>query len=338
MRDYSVICCAEPCPVPPNLCCMCSEIVGDYNVLYKRYSKVTTKCQNSRLQVLAKPKHCQRKYTEKCICSNVYSKVQLINVTDRQESTRTEQLALPKPRYISVLKQEKSFENFSDDRKSDVNRTLRKSLLSVYSRLMNVKNDQKYSSPKIIDQNVRNTLMENLEKLATPKKDFSIVKHRKSRADKRKTPSMKRIRKLSRPKTKPKYEPNQWVLTDALKHYRPTEHLLRMAKPKKQFEQEPIEVIHSNFFGFIGGSRTLKLALPHRNKSLKDVKIENPFKTKALALRAVASKRIIDLASPREYSDVHNRTNPFKISKGALKAKTSARIIKLAEPKKRKFI
>lgn len=60
---------------------------------------------------------------------------------------------------------------------------------------------------------------------------------------------------------------------------------------------------------------------------------DDPFAISPNAMKYKPSKRIKELAEPKEFENTHIRENPFAISPAALKAKASPRLIELAKPK-----
>lgn len=68
----------------------------------------------------------------------------------------------------------------------------------------------------------------------------------------------------------------------------------------------------------------------------KENKEKHCYKISENALKAKLTERLKELASPKEYSDVHFKANPFGVSKAALKAKASKRIEELAKAKIKK--
>lgn len=76
------------------------------------------------------------------------------------------------------------------------------------------------------------------------------------------------------------------------------------------------------------------MSKPQRiNTSSKENKDKERYKISEKALKAKLTERLKELASPKEYSNLHIKRNPFGVSKAALKAKVSKRIEELAKAK-----
>lgn len=59
----------------------------------------------------------------------------------------------------------------------------------------------------------------------------------------------------------------------------------------------------------------------------------DPFAVSENAKKYKCSKRMKQLAEPKEFENTHIRENPFAISPAALKAKASPRLLELCVPK-----
>lgn len=95
---------------------------------------------------------------------------------------------------------------------------------------------------------------------------------------------------------------------------------------------QKIPILFQNF----SASRRIKtLAQPAKYKGQIEQPVKNPFQIQTRALKAVASKRIEELATPKDYTDIHNREDAYHVSRKALRAKTTDRLKVLAIPRKR---
>ncbi|XP_013102741.2 uncharacterized protein LOC106083954 [Stomoxys calcitrans] len=339
MRYFNQRCCTEPFSLPYTSR-MYSDILQSYNKLWERYDKSITK--REKIWKLAVPKHMKSKYRRKIkYAERTTCQVEIINKTDKTEHTRTEQLAFPKLRQLYDLKKNPSFKSFDSTRKSGVNRLIRKNLLSLYSRLQNVTPEKKTQKTITWGSQKNANLLKRLKSLAEPKKLVSLCEEEFSFKPQGREvgPNLRRIRKLSKPRIRKSKEPHAWILTAALKYFKPTERLLKMAQPRKyetSFEEAKPFLVPPIALSYKATSRIKTLAEPAKSKMNIEQRKENPFQTSACALKAVASKRVQELATPKEYSDMSNRGDPYRVSRRALQAKATPRLIELAEPRRKK--
>ncbi|XP_061390153.1 sperm microtubule associated protein 2-like [Musca vetustissima] len=147
---------------------------------------------------------------------------------------------------------------------------------------------------------------------------------------------MKRIRRLSKPRMRKEIKPYEWMFTKDLKNFKPSERLLKMSRPKKYESNEKEDPFHipQNALIYKASRRIKALAEPAKTRLKVETPAESPFKTNIKALKAVASKRVQELANPKEYSDSNNRSDAYRVSRKALQAKATPRLKELAEPKK----
>ncbi|XP_073815003.1 uncharacterized protein [Musca autumnalis] len=338
MRYFEQNCPLDGDSIPPQFGCIWSEIIQNYCRLCDRYNRVITK--RKQIWKLAQPKHTKLKYRQKIKCPPVTTcKIEIVNKCDRTESTRTEQLAYPQLRQLNQLKSHPSFSVFNDTRKSGVNRLIRKSYLSVYSRLQNIVPEEESSQKKSWNTTEnKSKLMQRMKALATPKQQIAAEEDRSRSRQRSDGPKMRRIRKLSKPRLRKEMQSYEWVFTKGLKNFKPTERLLKMSQPKKYeliHEKEDALHIPTNALNYKASRRIKALAEPAKSKQKTEVHFENPFKTNVKALKAVASKRVEELAKPKDYVDSNNRSDAYRVSRKALQAKTTPRLKELAEPRKR---
>ncbi|XP_075147967.1 uncharacterized protein LOC142221958 [Haematobia irritans] len=340
MRDFQQKYSTEFYSLPSEYTCMFSEIVQSYERLHQRYQKSITK--REEIWKLAQPKYKNTKYRQKKKGPDrITSKIEIIDMTDKTGRTRTEQLAFPKLRQLNSLKNHPSYKSFHDIRKSEVNRLIRKNLFSLYSRLQNVVPEKLTKKPTTLSSESKAKLLKRIKSLAEPKKIISIEEESSSKLPKpSEGPKMNRIRKLSKPRIYKQDQPFEWVLTDALKKFKPSKRLLKIAQPKiheTQIDDGALVHIPQNVLKYKATPRIKALSEPTKNKIKVEKQLpENPFQTNIRALKAIASKRTKELATPKDYSDMNNRDNPFSVSRRALQAKATPRLIQLSTPKNHK--
>ena len=150
--------------------------------------------------------------------------------------------------------------------------------------------------------------------------------------------SFRRLENLAKPKEYIEFEDNTWKFTRAMKDFRPTDRILKIAQPKDypddiHYREIPFKIAKATL-KHKASKRTLELSTPQEKKyAVSDLK-ENPFTISPNALKAKASARTKELAEPKEYEEPKERPLGF-VSPAALKAKASPRTIELAQPKKR---
>ncbi|XP_037814744.1 uncharacterized protein LOC119605606 isoform X2 [Lucilia sericata] len=276
MRDYSLKCCPQNHIYPIHHDnCIRREIENDYTKLCQLNNK--TKMCKTNLCCFSEPKEIEPIFHEKCA-----------------------PLHHIKAKLISKDKNDNVFRNRMNDRK-----------LAKLKRIESDKNLKKYQNTQkgktCKSKHLKKKCQkEILQKQLKPPTEVSKLKSLKEAYASK---LQNRIKLLSKPKKYPEYKPKTWVLTKALKHYKPTRRLSTL--------------------------RIQELAKPNNinHKILQEAKKKNPFKIKPKALRAIATQRIKELATPKDYYNIHIRANPYKVSRLALKAKASARVKQLAQPK-----
>ncbi|XP_019892573.1 testicular haploid expressed gene protein-like isoform X3 [Musca domestica] len=215
---------------------------------------------------------------------------------------------------------------------------MRKSYLSVYSRLQNIVPEETKTPTKSWNTENKSKLVQRMKALSTPKKIIEVEEDRSRNRLRSEGPKMRRIRKLSKPRIRKEIIPNEWMFTKGLKNFKPTERLLKISQPKKYDEltaREDPHRIPQNALNYKASRRIKALAEPAKTRVKIEVHPENPFKTNLKALKAVASKRVQELANPKDYIDENNRSDAYRVSRKALQAKATPRLKELAEPRKR---
>uniref|UniRef100_A0A1B0FP12 Testicular haploid expressed protein n=1 Tax=Glossina morsitans morsitans TaxID=37546 RepID=A0A1B0FP12_GLOMM len=328
-------CCEEHESLPKQMQCFWPEVCEELQKLKCRHVKRFVK--RKRLMKLAVPLRSMKvnRFVRTCPCK--LEKSIEISRLDERKHTRTEQLAYPKARQLLLFKEE-ARTLFDPFRNANLNRLIRKSLFSMYSRLANVQPPKrKKVIPKWdLKEWAHHTI--KLNKLAKPKKPKKIPKEPSKRMPLK---SMKRFKYLAEPKKHELLEKPEWTLTDVMYRYKASQRLISLSRPVKFDETKFIrplpEPIPESVLKAVATARTKSLAHPTSRgtkSALADIK-ENPFSVSPLAIKYKATKRIKDLAEPREYENKHIRDNPYSISPAALKAKASPRTISLAKPKVR---
>uniref|UniRef100_A0A1B0A245 Testicular haploid expressed protein n=1 Tax=Glossina pallidipes TaxID=7398 RepID=A0A1B0A245_GLOPL len=328
-------CCEEHEPLPKQVQCFWPEVCNELQKLKCRHVKRFVK--RKRLMKLAIPLKSMKvgRFVPTCPCK--LEKSIEISRLDERKHTRTEQLAYPKARHLLLFKEE-ARTLFDPFRNANLNRLIRKSLFSVYSRLANVQPPKRKKVIHKWDRKEWAYHTVKLNKLAKPKKPKKIPKEPSKRMPLK---SMKRFKYLAEPKKYELLEKPEWTLTDAMYRYKASQRLVKLSQPVKfdatKFIRPIPEPIPENVLKAVATARTKSLAHPTSRgtkSALADVK-ENPFSVSPLAIKYRATKRIKDLAEPREYENKHIRDNPYLISPAALTAKASPRTISLAKPKVR---
>ncbi|XP_037814743.1 uncharacterized protein LOC119605606 isoform X1 [Lucilia sericata] len=304
MRDYSLKCCPQNHIYPIHHDnCIRREIENDYTKLCQLNNK--TKMCKTNLCCFSEPKEIEPIFHEKCA-----------------------PLHHIKAKLISKDKNDNVFRNRMNDRK-----------LAKLKRIESDKNLKKYQNTQkgktCKSKHLKKKCQkEILQKQLKPPTEVSKLKSLKEAYASK---LQNRIKLLSKPKKYPEYKPKTWVLTKALKHYKPTRRLCELAKPKMYYNndyKDPFKV-PEKALSYQATLRIQELAKPNNinHKILQEAKKKNPFKIKPKALRAIATQRIKELATPKDYYNIHIRANPYKVSRLALKAKASARVKQLAQPK-----
>ncbi|XP_039951850.1 uncharacterized protein LOC126765268 [Bactrocera neohumeralis] len=352
---YRPQCCITPLAVAAEHMCFFPELRSQYSKLLERYQCMVTK--NKRIWALAEPRRQTGKYLTPCFCPEIGNRKVEIVRDDMPSRTRTEQLAFPPVIRLMQLKERDSFKSFSNQRKSTVNRMLRKSMLSLYSRLSNKQPPTKKEKPKKLTDAEETLRQERLKKLAKPRVDINKEEEKKEKAAKleklekakqQKIPkgygfmvkpkgagsALRRFKNLSKPRQYESDEPKEWVLTNNMKYYTPSDRILKISKPRmyEVFDPEEVYRVKETALNYRATQRIRELASPPVYQHKPEVK-EAPFKTSPNALKAKTSQRIVELAAPKDYFDKHTRANPYKVSPNALRARITPRLRELAKPK-----
>uniref|UniRef100_A0A1A9UWZ7 Uncharacterized protein n=1 Tax=Glossina austeni TaxID=7395 RepID=A0A1A9UWZ7_GLOAU len=326
-------CCEEHEPLPKQVQCFWPEVCEELQKLKCRHVKRFVK--RKRLMKLAIPlKSVNRdRFVPTCPCK-LEKSIEILRLDERKH-TRTEQLAYPKARQLLLFK-EQARTLFDPFRNANLNRLIRKSLFSLYSRLANVQPPKRRKVIPKWDRKEWAHHTAKLNKLAKPKKPKKIPKEPSKRMPLK---NMKRFKYLAEPRKYEVLEKPEWTITDVMYRYKASERLINLSQPVKFDETKFIRPmpapIPANVLKAVASARIKSLASPTSRGAKSapaDIK-ENPFSVSPLAIKYRATKRIKELAEPKEYENNHIRDNPFLISPDALKAKASPRTINLAKPK-----
>ncbi|XP_017058669.1 uncharacterized protein LOC108099577 [Drosophila ficusphila] len=324
-------CCPIRDPIPYDAECFVRDIGKDLNKLYRRHDRMFVK--RRRLMEMAVPNRRYCRFVPKCACP--FRKcIEMVRPCDAQSYTRTEQLALPTVRRL--LQRRRTAINTGDKiGESILNRWLRYSYLSLYSRLANI---QPLRKPKKKKKKTEKQLAKHekyIENLAKPKKAPKPPKPSRAAGE----IDQARLQKLASPKAFLEELKPKWELTQQMKDYKASKRLKDISQPVTRDNvhiNENPEKVSPNALRYKPSARIKEMSEPltsrDANQGLADVK-ENPFGIAPNALKYKASTRIKELAEPKEFENTHIRENPFAISPAALKAKASPRLIELAKPK-----
>ncbi|XP_030370979.1 uncharacterized protein LOC115621462 [Scaptodrosophila lebanonensis] len=323
-------CCHVHDRIPYDAECFLKDVSKELNMLYRRHSRMIEK--RKRLMELALPVRRWCRFVPRCPCR--FEKSIEMVPADPPIHTRTEQLALPLIRRLQVRRADALVKG---DKITEVilNRWLRNSYLSLYSRLSNTQPMKKPPKPKKQSKKQKARHAKYIETLAKPKQIPKPAKPERNVGEMDK----KRLKKLARPKKRIEDIKQPWEFTKALKTYKPTARILAIAKPliRENFHinEEP-EKVSRNALKYKASPRVKEMAQPlkvfDRNAGAAET-ADDPFTISPNALKYKATSRIKELAEPKEFENTHIRENPFAISPAALKAKASPRLIELAKPK-----
>ncbi|KAH8381446.1 hypothetical protein KR093_004941, partial [Drosophila rubida] len=322
-------CCVVRDRIPYDAQCFMRDISRDLNKLYKRHEKTFVK--SKRLMELAMPLHPKGRFVPKCACP--FKKTIEIIPADYPSNTRTEQLALPTVRRL--LHRRKHAMAIGDKiGESILNRWLRYSYMSLYSRLANMqplKKPQKKKKPSAKDKKRHAAYIEKLSKA-------KVAQEPPAPERKAGDFSERRMKKLARPKVIEVVEKPDWELTPGMKSYVASDRIKTMAEPVHRPDvhtnEEP-EKVSPTALKYKPSARIKEMSQPlaKNDATLAGDLKEDPFSISPNALKYKPSSRIKELAEPKEFENTHIRENPFAISPAALKAKASPRLIELAKPK-----
>ncbi|XP_039492264.1 uncharacterized protein LOC120452208 [Drosophila santomea] len=324
-------CCPIRDPIPYDAECFVRDIGQELDQLTRRHERMFVK--RRRLMEMAIPIRRTCRFVPKCACSFPKS-IEMVRPCDAQNHTRTEQLALPTVRRLLHRRRTAILAGDSIG-ESILNRWLRYSYLSLYSRLSNA---QPLVKPKKKKKKTEKQLARHekyIEKLAKPKKAPKIPKPDRGAGEF----DPVRLKQLASPKAYLEEIKPKWELTMQMKDYKATKRIKQISQPvvrdNVHINENP-EKVSPNALRYKPSARIKEMSEPlttrDANQGLADVK-ENPFGIAPNALKYKASTRIKELAEPKEFENTHIRENPFAISPAALKAKASPRLIELAKPK-----
>ncbi|XP_017073444.1 uncharacterized protein LOC108109456 [Drosophila eugracilis] len=324
-------CCPIRDPIPYDAECFVKDIGKELNQLMRRHKRMFVK--RRRLMEMAIPVRRYCRYVPKCACLFPKS-IEMVRPCDAQSHTRTEQLALPTVRRLLQRRRTAILAGDSIG-ESILNRWLRYSYLSLYSRLANT---QPLVKPKKKKKKTEKQLARHekyIEKLAEPKKTPKPPKLERGAGEY----DHARLKQLASPKAYLEEIKPKWELTSQLKDYKASKRIKQISQPvvrENVHINETPEKVSPNALRYKPSARIKEMSEPltsrDANQGLTDVK-ENPFGIAPNALKYKPSTRIKELAEPKEFENTHIRENPFAISPAALKAKASPRLIELAKPK-----
>ncbi|XP_055904430.1 uncharacterized protein LOC129940193 [Eupeodes corollae] len=323
-KDYSIGCKINSC--------IARDICMEYSRLARRLQKLQPKRHKRRLRNLASPKNIVPK-VKPIETYQLDNSIKTEIIRELPGMTRTQQLAYPRVRNILPIR--KYFRNILGRRRLQVlNTTLKKSMLSVYSRLADCQPPEEKKPVQKWTEKEWTAHRRYLHNLAQPKKKFKPPKQVHMWKD---ILIMNRFKYLCKPKDRPEVPAPKWELTKGLKNYEPTEIILRLSKPKEidenvHHQSLPVKIPHGAL-KYKPTERILQLTTQAEKRLGESDLKENPFGVAPNALKAKASQRIVELAQAKEYEEGHIRNNPYQISPAALKAKPTARTIALAQPK-----
>ncbi|XP_030381968.1 uncharacterized protein LOC115629612 [Scaptodrosophila lebanonensis] len=323
-------CCHVHDPIPYDAECFLKDISKETHMLFSRHNSMFEK--RKRLMELALPTRRMCQFVPKCPCR--FQKTIEIVHADPPMYTRTEQLALPLVRRLQVRREDALVKG---DKIAEIilNRWLRSSYLSLYSRLNNKQPMQRPPKRQKLDKKQKaikakyfNTMAKPREVPEPPEPDRKVGEV-----------NPRRLKKLSRPRKRIEDTKAPWEFTKQMKFYKPTERIQRIAKPlireNVHIKEEP-EKVSRNALQYKASARIKEMSQPLQTHDRNAATIEvadDPFSISPNALKYKASSRIKELAEPREFENTHIRENPFAISPAALKAKATPRLIELAKPK-----
>ncbi|KAH8342058.1 uncharacterized protein Theg [Drosophila kikkawai] len=324
-------CCRISDPIPSDAECFERDISKELEKLKRRHERMFVK--RRRLMEMAVPRVLVSRFVPKCPCPFTKS-IEMVYPCQAQSYTRTEQLALPTVRRL-LYRRRVAILAGDEIGESILNRWLRYSYMSLYSRLAN---SQPLTKPKKKKKKTEKQLAKHdkyIAKLATPKVPPKPPKPERKAGEVDKA----RLKTLSSPRAYVEEVKPKWELTPDMKNFKASRRLKMIAahiqRDNVHINETP-EKVSPNALRYKPSARIKEMSEPLKtrdaNQGLADVK-ENPFSISPNALKYKASSRIKELAEPKEFENTHIRENPFAISPAALKAKASPRLIELAKPK-----
>lgn len=323
-------CCPILNRIPYDAECFLKDISTQLKQLYHRHETRFTK--KKRIMELAIPRNPQCRFVPKCACE--FKKTIEIVPAELPCHTRTEQLALPTVRRLLYRRQD-ALNKGDRIGESILNRWLRYSYMSLYSRLQNLQPLQKLVKKKKPTKKQKKRHDQYIQKLAHPKIPLKPPKPDRKAGE----INERRLKKLSRPKMYLEDIKPSWELTQPMKFYKPTDRIKKMAEPVDRpnvHTNEHPEKVSPLALKYKPSERIKEMSQPlakhEANLGPADLK-DDPFAISPNALKYKISTRMKELAEPKEFENTHIRENPFAISPAALKAKASPRLIELAKPK-----
>uniref|UniRef100_A0A182M416 Uncharacterized protein n=1 Tax=Anopheles culicifacies TaxID=139723 RepID=A0A182M416_9DIPT len=267
----------------------------------------TVRRVSRRTQYLAKPRMPRARYEPRAVNRSTKQTEVCRTYKEPNASKRIQQLALPHVRKLVAAQQE--YRRFIDRRRQDqLEKRIKKSIFTVYSRLANVTLPE-IDKLKGMSPDEWQKHQEWLTRNAQPKQAPAPEEPKRER--KPLTALINRIESLSEPRY-------------ARKKFTGPEKAGPAAKPAA------LKAMPSD--------HVAKLAVPlERRRRAKGVVVEDT-RLPENVLKAVASSRVAELAVAKSYRNVYNeyRDKPFTVEPNALKAKASDRTLELAKPKKAK--
>ncbi|EDV94399.1 uncharacterized protein LOC6567896 [Drosophila grimshawi] len=323
-------CCTIRERIPYDAECFVRDICKELKNLYQRHEKSFTK--RMRILELAVPRRPLCRFIPKCACP--FTKTIEIIPAQMPMHTRTEQLALPTVRRL-LCRLKEAIRIGDKIGESILNRWLRSSYLSLYSRLANLQPLQKPVEKKKLTDKQLKKHNKYIKKLAKPKVPIKPPKPERKAGE----IDQRRLKKLSSPKTYLEDIKPEWEITPGMRKYKATDRVKILAKPVERpnvHTNVNPEKISPTALKYKPSARIKEMSQPlakhEANLGPGDLK-DDPFAISPNALKYKTSARMKELAEPKEFENTHIRENPFAISPAALKAKASPRLIELAKPK-----
>ncbi|XP_017872634.1 PREDICTED: uncharacterized protein LOC108620239 [Drosophila arizonae] len=323
-------CCPIIKRIPYDAECFLRDIGKELKKLYERHARSFTK--RKRIMELAVPLRPRCRYLPKCACP--FKKTIEIVPADHPIHTRTDQLALPTVRRL-LSRRADAIANGDMIGEGIINRLLRYSYMSLYSRLCNVQPLEKPKKKKKLTEKQMKMREMNIARLAKPRKPKAPppLDRKKGQIDQR------RLKKLSRPRVIMEDIKPEWEFTPGMRNYKASDRVKTLAEPVDRpnvHTNENPGKVSPNALKYKPSDRIKEMSQPlakhEANLGPADLK-DDPFSISPNALKYKITTRMKELAEPKEFENTHIRENPFAISPAALKAKASPRLIELAKPK-----
>ncbi|XP_054725403.1 uncharacterized protein LOC129235537 [Anastrepha obliqua] len=142
---------------------------------------------------------------------------------------------------------------------------------------------------------------------------------------------------LSFPRERFDYIKPEWKLTAALKHYKPSKRIIELAQPVNRGIGKVYSISRgkksNQTTNYQPSKRIIELAVAPVKPPANIDKRKYPYLIPSKALRAKPTRRILELAAPKEYESFEH-LDPWAVPKSALRAKASQRIEMLSKPKR----